>query len=62
MCDMFRLSVFNNNISKWNVSNVTNMENMFSLSDFNNDISKWKFHNLKNISYMLGSDIFDQRF
>ena len=32
---------FNGDISKWNVSNVKNMNYMFFSSDFNGDISKW---------------------
>ena len=43
-------------ISKWNTSNVTNMENMFkgcsSLSSLP-DISKWNTSNVKNIRYNL---------
>ena len=33
---------FNGTISKWDVSNVTNMKKMFAGSDFNGDISSWK--------------------
>jgi surface protein len=38
---MFRKSHFNGDISRWNVSNVTNMESMFENSEFNGDISQW---------------------
>jgi len=38
------MSEFNNNISNWDVSNVTDMEGMFSNSVFNNNISKWKIN------------------
>ena len=36
-------------ISKWNVSNVIDMNNMFSGSNFNGDISKW---NVSKVKYM----------
>lgn len=32
---------FNGDISKWDVSNVTDMTGMFEESDFNGDISEW---------------------
>ena len=39
---MFYDSQFDGNISKWDVSNVTEMENMFGgSSKFNGDISNW---------------------
>ena len=38
---MFKNSKFNQDISKWNVSNVTNMNNMFKNCPFNKDISNW---------------------
>ena len=31
-------------ISKWDISNVTNMESMFDCSQFNKDISNWKIN------------------
>ena len=39
MDQMFFDSVFNQDISKWDVGNVTNMYCMFMNSKFNNDIS-----------------------
>ena len=39
-------------ISKWNVSNVTDMCHMFSDSKFNGDISKWDVNNINDMSYM----------
>jgi hypothetical protein len=36
---MFKKSIFNKDISNWNVSNVINMEGMFYKSEFNGDIS-----------------------
>jgi surface protein len=44
---MFANSQFNGDISKWDVSNVTNIKNMFSKSQFKGDISKWKLTNRK---------------
>jgi len=38
MYEMFKDSHFNGDISKWDVSNVTNMSSMFSGSKFNGDI------------------------
>jgi surface protein len=40
---------FNGDISKWNVSNVKNMERMFHASDFNGDISNWDVSNLESL-------------
>ena len=42
MSYMFQQSKFNQNISKWDVSNVTIMDGMFMMAGkFNQDISKW---------------------
>jgi len=41
MSYMFRYSVFNGDISNWDVSNVRNMPSMFEESVFNGDISNW---------------------
>jgi surface protein len=41
MQEMFYSSEFNGDISKWDVSNVENMESMFAGSKFNSDISTW---------------------
>jgi surface protein len=39
---------FNQDISNWNVSNVTNMSNMFYFTEsFNQDISSWNVSNVK---------------
>jgi surface protein len=46
---MFSYSQFNGDISKWNVSNVTDMGWMFIDSQFNQDISKW---NVSGVNYM----------
>ena len=45
---MFRYSKFNGDISKWDVSNVTNMGSMFFDSEFNGDISKWDVSKVTN--------------
>jgi len=47
----------NNDISKWDTSNVTNMVEMFSSGGFNGDISKWDISNVDSMSWMFaGSD------
>jgi surface protein len=44
---------FNQDISKWDVSNVTNMANMFYQTQlFNQDIGKWDVSNVTNMSNM----------
>jgi surface protein len=45
-------SRFNGDISKWDVSNVTNMDSMFRSSKFNEDISNWNVSNVTNMYYM----------
>ena len=39
----------NIDISKWNVSNVEDIEGMFAMSKFNRDISKWNVSNVKDM-------------
>ena len=53
---------FNEDISKWDVSNVTNMRGMFSgAKAFNQDISKWDVGNVTNMSLMFnGAIVFNQ--
>jgi len=41
MSDMFSHSNFNGDISKWDVSNVTDDYGMFFHSNFNGDTSNW---------------------
>jgi len=41
MSGMFRYTKFNQNISKWNVSNISDMSWMFKNSKFNQNISNW---------------------
>ena len=52
MSDLFFMSKFNGDISKWDVSNVKNMFDMFADSKFNGDISKWNVSNVKNMGHM----------
>ena len=49
---MFSYSVFNGDISDWDVSNVTDMRWMFVKSQFTNDISKWKVRKDLNMKSM----------
>ena len=47
------LEAFNGDISKWDVSNVTNMSGMFNGADrFNQDISKWNVAKVTNMRFM----------
>ena len=44
---------FNQDISSWDVSNVTNMRFMFSAcKSFNQDISSWNVSKVTNTKYM----------
>ena len=44
---------FNQDISKWNVSSVTNMQQMFGAAEsFNQDIGNWDVSNVTNMSVM----------
>jgi surface protein len=48
---------FNQNISGWDVSNVTEMDWMFNgASLFNQNIGTWDVSNVKNMSQMFGED------
>ena len=62
MYGLFEYTNFNGDISKWNVSNVTNMNSMFfECKSFNGDISKWNVSNVENMSYMFsGCKSFNQ--
>ena len=48
-CKMYE---FNGDISKWDVSNVTNMMEMFHSSEFNGDISNWDVSSVTNMREM----------
>ena len=53
MSSLFEEIDFNGNISKWDVSNVTNMERMFyGCKSFNQDISNWDVSNVINMNSM----------
>ncbi len=54
MVDIFNFSEFNGDISRWDVSSVTNMNQMFNAaSEFNGDISEWDVSKVTNMSYMI---------
>lgn len=46
---MFSGSLFDRNISNWNVSNVINMTPMFLNSHFCGDLSEWNVLNVENM-------------
>ena len=62
MSELFEGTDFNGNISKWDVSNVTNMHSMFSWCEsFNQDISGWDVSNVKDMHGMFyGCESFNQ--
>ena len=57
MSNLFDYSLFNGDISDWNVSNVQDMKfmfcnSMFKITDFNQDISNWKINKDCNINHV----------
>jgi surface protein len=53
MRELFAETDFNGDISKWDVSNVTNMSGMFIVAKlFNGDISQWNVSNVTDMNYM----------
>ena len=60
MTENFKLNKFNGNISKWNVSNVRNMNHMFTNSNFNRDISNWNIINAEQVFCMFYNSKFNQ--
>jgi hypothetical protein len=48
---------FNDDIIKWNVSNVTDMSWIFSNIRFNDDISGWDVSNLVLLTWIHGSHV-----
>ena len=60
MSELFRnLKDFNDDISKWDVSSVTNMEFMFSYSRFKGDISGWDVSSVTDMNNMFSDSQFD---
>ena len=56
-------SAFNNDISSWDVSKVTNMQETFKSTPFNQDISSWNTAALVDSSYMFsGATAFNQNY
>ena len=57
---MFASTNFNGDISKWDVSQVTDMNNMFwRTTSFNSDISKWDVSKVTDMSQMFASTNFN---
>ena len=58
----FQASAFNGDLSKWNVGQVTNMDNMFNgAKSFNQDLSKWNVRKVANMRNMFsGAESFNQ--
>merc|ERR1712146_438532 len=49
-------TLFNANISEWNVSNVKNMQGMFAFAEsFNQDIGQWNISNVDNFMWMFSA-------
>lgn len=55
----FMHSQFTGDISKWDVSNVTNMIGTFSLSQFTGDISTWDVSNVTDMGGMFKESQFN---
>ena len=60
MSYLFSRSKFNGDISKWNVSNVTDMSDLFYGSQFNGDISNWDVSNVIDMYGMFEHSNFKQ--
>jgi surface protein len=56
---MFQSSKFNGDLSRWDVSSVTNMSEMFDCSIFNGDISQWDVSSVDNMVYMFRDSAFN---
>ena len=57
---MFAHSIFNQDISNWNVSNVTDMGTLFFKSEFNQNITGWDVSNVTNMDYAFANSKFNQ--
>jgi surface protein len=61
MDGLFKNTLFNHDISGWNVSSVTDMIGVFQNSPFNHDISAWNVSNVQFFDEMFsGNTAFDQ--
>jgi surface protein len=62
MSRMLRASPFNSDISKWDVSNVTNMFQLFTFcTNFNKNLSTWNTSNVTNmVQVFFGATSFNQ--
>ncbi|MDM8566739.1 BspA family leucine-rich repeat surface protein [Candidatus Halobeggiatoa sp. HSG11] len=62
MSYMFMISSFNQDLSNWNVNNVTDMNSMFyNATAFNQDLSNWNVSNITDMSSMFrGATAFNQ--
>jgi surface protein len=64
MSELFRdltgFSTFNEDISSWDVSDVTNMLYMFNGTAFNQPIGDWDVSNVTNMQYMFAVSDFNQ--
>jgi surface protein len=54
--------IFDQPLSGWNVSNVTNMSSMFESTVFNQPLSGWNVSNVTNMSSMFGCNIAETLF
>ncbi len=52
--------VFNDSISNWNTSFITDMGTMFRDTPFNQDISNWNVGNVTDMGYMFDESAFNQ--
>lgn len=59
MSGLFSCLSFHGDISRWDVSNVTDMSYMFSRSLFNQDISKWNTGNVMRMGSMFEHSAFE---
>ena len=55
----YNFGKFNGDISRWDVSKVTDMSGMFSCSQFNGDISDWDVSSVENVFDMFYMSKFD---
>ena len=59
MSGLFEDVTFSEDISNWDVSNVTNMQDMFENCMFNGDISNWNTSKVSNMQDMFKDSIFN---